>query len=116
VVDEDGDAARRVARSRAVTYIPVVGAGDPVAREQFGDNLRRISAAMAAGDVESAEAALPDALLSRFAFAGTPEDVIRQAEGIFEAGAGRIEFGSPHGIDAASGIRLLGDKVLRHFR
>jgi 5,10-methylenetetrahydromethanopterin reductase len=116
VVDEDGDAARRVARRRAVTYIPVVGAGDPVAREQFGDNLRRISEAMATGDVEAAEVALPDELLSRFAFAGTPTDVIRQAEGIFEAGAGRIEFGSPHGIDGVSGIRLLGEKVLPYFR
>jgi 5,10-methylenetetrahydromethanopterin reductase len=116
VVDEDGAAARRVARRRAVTYIPVIGAGDPVARERFGDNLRRISAAMAVGDVESAQAALPDELLARFAFAGTPADVIRQAEAIFEAGAARIEFGSPHGIDEASGIRLLAEKVLPSFR
>jgi 5,10-methylenetetrahydromethanopterin reductase len=116
VVDEDGDAARRAARRRAVTYIPVVGAGDPVAREQFGDNLRRIGEAMAAGDVEAAEAALPDELLLRFAFAGTPEEVIRQAEGIFEAGAGRIEFGSPHGLEEAVGMGLLGRRVLPYFR
>jgi len=116
VVDEDGDSARRVARRRAVTYIPVVGVGDPVAREQFGDELRRISAAMARGDVKAAEAALPDELLARFAFAGTPEDLIRQAEGVFAAGASRIEFGSPHGRDDASGIRLLGERVLPYFR
>ena len=116
VVDEDGARARRVARRRAVTYIPVVGAGDPVAREQFGDNLTRISESMARGDVESAEVALPDELLARFAFAGTPGQVIRQAEGVFEAGAARIEFGSPHGLDEASGIRLLGEKVLPYFR
>src|SRR4051794_37412555 len=55
VVDEDGDAARRLAKQQAVTYIDVIGANDPTACEQFGDNLRRISEAMAAGDVEAAE-------------------------------------------------------------
>ena len=116
VVDEDGDAARRIARRRAVTYIDVIGANDPTAREQFGDNLSRIKEAMAQGDVEAAEAALPDELLRRFAFAGTPEEVIRQAEGVFEAGSARIEFGSPHGLDEASGIRLLGERVLPYFK
>jgi 5,10-methylenetetrahydromethanopterin reductase len=115
VVDEDGERARKVARRRALTYIPVIGANDPVAREQFGNELRRIREAMAAGDVAAAEAALPDALVSRFAFAGTPGDVIRQAEGVFAAGAQRIEFGAPHGLDEASGIRLLGERVLPYF-
>jgi 5,10-methylenetetrahydromethanopterin reductase len=116
VVDEDGAAARRVARRRAVTYIEVVGANDPVAREQFGEELRRIGEAMARGDVEAAEASVPDELLRRFAFAGTPEEVIRQAEGVFEAGALRIEFGSPHGVDDAAGIRMLGERVLPYFQ
>jgi 5,10-methylenetetrahydromethanopterin reductase len=115
VVDEDGEAARRAARRRAITYIPVVGAGDPVAREQFGDELRHISEAVAQSDIEAAEAALPDELLLRFAFAGTPDEVVRQAERVFEAGAGRIEFGSPHGLEEAQGIELLGRKVLPYF-
>lgn len=110
VVAEDGPLARDAARRRAVTYIPVVGANDPVAREQFGAELHRISDAMARGDVAAAAVALPDALLSRFAFAGTPDEVIAQAEAVFAAGAHRIEFGSPHGLDEASGIHLLGDK------
>jgi hypothetical protein len=72
---------------------------------------------MAVGDVDAAEAALPDELLSRFAFAGTAEDVYRQAEGIFEAGAERIEFGSPPrcrwgGPASGSWAR----RVLPHFR
>jgi 5,10-methylenetetrahydromethanopterin reductase len=116
VVDEDGAAARRIARRRAVRYTPVTGTNDPVAREQFGDNLRQISEAMVRGDIETAEAALPDELLRRFAFAGTPEEVIRQAEDVFNGGASRIEFGSPHGLDEASGIRLLGERVLPYFR
>jgi 5,10-methylenetetrahydromethanopterin reductase len=115
VVDEDGEAARRAARRRALTYIPVVGANDPVAREHFGGHLQRISAATARGDVEAAEAALPDDLLARFAFAGTPREVIRHAEGVYAAGASRIEFGAPHGLDEATGIRLLATQVLPYF-
>jgi 5,10-methylenetetrahydromethanopterin reductase len=116
VVDEDGERARHAARRRAVTYIPVVGPNDPVAREQFRHELRRISEAMAAGDVAAAEAALPDELLARFAFAGTAAEVIEQAEGVFAAGAHRIEFGAPHGVEEATGIRLLAERVLPHFR
>ena len=116
VVDEDGATARQAARRRAVTYIPVIGQGDPIARERFGEELRRISEAMSRGDIEAAEAALPDELLRRFAFAGTPDEIIRQAEGVFEAGASRIDFGSPHGLDEAAGIRLLAEKVMPYFR
>jgi 5,10-methylenetetrahydromethanopterin reductase len=115
VVDEDGELARQVARRRAVTYIPVVGANDAMAREMFGDHLTRITEAMQRGDVAAAQAALPDDLLTRFAFAGTPAQVIAQAEAVFEAGAARIEFGSPHGVDETSGLALLGTKVLPYF-
>jgi len=44
--------------------------------------------------------------------AGTPEQVISQANSLFEAGARRVEFGSPHGLTEEDGIRLLGERVL----
>ncbi|HBY45071.1 MAG TPA: LLM class flavin-dependent oxidoreductase, partial [Chloroflexi bacterium] len=59
---------------------------------------------------------IPDDLLDRFAFAGTPTQVIEQCEAIFAAGATRIEFGTPHGITAEGGIRLLGERVLPALR
>ena len=37
---------------------------------------------------------------------------IRQAEALFAAGARRVEFGTPHGLDPEEGIRLLGERVL----
>jgi 5,10-methylenetetrahydromethanopterin reductase len=116
VIDEDGDAARLAAKRRAVTYIPVVSAGDPVAREEFAGSLSAIREAMGRKDVGAAVAALPHELLVRFAFAGTPDQVIRQAEAVFEAGATRIEFGSPHGLGPTRGINLLGERVLPYFR
>jgi 5,10-methylenetetrahydromethanopterin reductase len=63
-------------------------------------------------DRTAAAALVSDDLLNRFAFAGTPDDVIAQAEAIFAAGASRIEFGTPHGLTDARGIELLGTRVL----
>ena len=48
----------------------------------------------------------------RFAFSGTPEQVATQVAALFEAGATRVEFGTPHGRTAAHGIELLGRRVL----
>ena len=59
---------------------------------------------------------LADALgLDRFAYAGNPQDIIRQVEKLIEAGASRVEFGTPHGLNSPEGIRLLGEKVLPYF-
>ena len=55
-------------------------------------------------------------MLDRFAFSGTPEDVAAQARAVIEAGAGRIDFGTPHGLTDADGISLLGSRVLPLLR
>ena len=39
-----------------------------------------------------------------------------QALALFAAGAGRVEFGTPHGLSEESGLRLLGEAVLPHLR
>jgi 5,10-methylenetetrahydromethanopterin reductase len=61
---------------------------------------------------DSASRLISDELLDRFAFSGNAADVIRQCEALFAAGASRVEFGTPHGIRAENGIRILGEKVL----
>jgi 5,10-methylenetetrahydromethanopterin reductase len=55
-------------------------------------------------------------VLSRFAFAGTPADVAAQAEAVFDAGALRVDFGTPHGIDEWQGVELLCREVLPRLR
>jgi 5,10-methylenetetrahydromethanopterin reductase len=115
VVSEDGGLARREARRRAATYIPVVGPLDPVARRDFPDALEAIRAAMKRGDVVAAANAVPDDLLNRFAFAGTPSHVIGQVEALLTAGATRVDLGSPHGLDPLEGIDLIGAQVLPYF-
>ncbi len=96
VVDEDGDRARAVARREVAMYLDVVAALDPtfsVAPPEPGDEI-------------------PDDVLDRFAFAGTPEQVVAHAEAVFEAGAGRIDFGTPHGVPEERGVELLCTQVL----
>jgi 5,10-methylenetetrahydromethanopterin reductase len=110
VVDEDGAAARERARVEAALYFPVVARLDPTlgVRPELVDDVRRL---VDAGDAEAAGRLIPDELLDRLAFAGTPEQVARQAAALYEAGVARVEFGTPHGLDAHRGVTLLADRV-----
>jgi 5,10-methylenetetrahydromethanopterin reductase len=111
VVDEDAAAARRLAREEAALYFPVVAGRDPTLEVPAGlaEKVRRL---VEAGERDAAGTLIPDELLDRLAFAGTPEQVARQAAELYEAGAGRIEFGTPHGLTARRGVELLAARVL----
>lgn len=115
VVDEDGGAGRRKAKAEVALYLPTVAGLDPTVRVE-PELLTRIAAAVRRGDRETAAALVSDDLLARFAFAGTPRDLIAQAEAIFAAGAARIEFGTPHGLTDVRGVQLLGEHVLPALR
>ena len=114
VVSEDRQAARALVRKEAALYLPVVAALDPTLQDQAW--LERIKAAGERGDYEYISRQISDDLLDRFAFAGSPQDIIRQVEGLIAAGANRVEFGTPHGLTSTEGIRLLGEQVLPYFR
>jgi 5,10-methylenetetrahydromethanopterin reductase len=109
VIDHDRDRARAIARREVAPYLKIVASLDPTADAQW---LRRI----ANTDADTVALATPDEMLDRFAFAGTPADIVRQVENIFAAGATRVEFGTPLGPDPISAIRLLGERVLPAFR
>jgi 5,10-methylenetetrahydromethanopterin reductase len=112
VVDRDRAAARVLARREVAMYLGVVARldatlDDPewVARIQaHGREYARIGR-----DIS-------DAQLDRFAFAGTPDDIVCQVRELSAAGASRVEFGTPHGLDAETGIRLLGGVVVPGLR
>jgi 5,10-methylenetetrahydromethanopterin reductase len=78
--------------------------------------LGALGARLAAGDVDGAARLVSDELLDRFAFAGTPKQVAGRADALFDAGALRVEFGSPHGIDERSGVDLLVREVAPRLR
>jgi 5,10-methylenetetrahydromethanopterin reductase len=115
VVDQDGVAARERARVEAALYFPVVAGRDPTLEVPAGlvDDVRRL---VDAGDRAAAGGLIPERLLDRFVLAGTPEQVARQAAALYEAGASRVEFGTPHGLTPRRGIELLAERVLPALR
>jgi 5,10-methylenetetrahydromethanopterin reductase len=120
VVDDDGASARRLARAEVATYLPVVAALDGTA--DLGSaglgaaELETMQRLVRAGDHDAAGRRVPDAVLDRFAFSGTPDQVAAQVQTLLQAGATRVEFGTPHGLTAARGIELLGRRVLPAVR
>jgi 5,10-methylenetetrahydromethanopterin reductase len=111
VVDRDGKAARARARTEVARYLAVVGPFDPTVSIE-PELLARIQSAVLLDDFVGAGALIPDSLLDRFALAGTPDQVAEQTYDILAAGATRVEFGTPHGLSAREGLRLLGEQVL----
>jgi 5,10-methylenetetrahydromethanopterin reductase len=115
VVDNDGDRARTIARREVAMYLAVVAELDPTVSLD-PELVARVRALVAAGDDDSAGALISDDVLDRFAFAGTPEQVASHAEAVFDAGAGRVDFGTPHGVPESRGVELLCREVLPHLR
>lgn len=94
VVDEDGELARERAREEVGMYLEVVGGLDPTLELEPGD----------------------PAPLDRFTIAGTPEEVAAHAQRLFDAGATRVEFGTPQGLTTTKGVELLSTRVLPLLR
>jgi 5,10-methylenetetrahydromethanopterin reductase len=105
VVDEDGARARAAARREVAMYLEVVGGLDPT----FDVDPELLARVREDPDL------IPDDVLDRFAFAGTPAAVVEQAEALFQAGAARVDFGTPHGIDERRGVELLCREVAPRF-
>jgi 5,10-methylenetetrahydromethanopterin reductase len=112
VVDADRELARGLARREVALYLTVVAELDPDSDPEW---LARVRAATVRGDLEAIARDMSDDVLDRFAFAGSPRDLVRQVERIVHAGASRVEFGTPLGPDPGEAIRLLGEQVLPAF-
>jgi 5,10-methylenetetrahydromethanopterin reductase len=94
VVDEDGSAARARAEQEVAMYLDVVGGLDPTLDLTPGDPVP----------------------LDRFVIAGTPDEVAAHAERLLDAGAKRVEFGTPQGLTTSVGVDLLCDRVVPLLR
>ena len=115
VVDDDRKAARARARAETVLYFEVVAGLDPFVTLD-PELLERIGGLLKTKDFEEAGNLIPDELLDRFAFSGTPDDVARQAAEIIDAGAKRVEFDTPFGMTPDRGLAVLGGEVLPRIR
>nr|WP_281268410.1 LLM class flavin-dependent oxidoreductase [Gaiella occulta] len=94
VVDEDGAWARERARAAVEPYLDVVASLDPTIELRAG-------------------AAPP---LERFCIAGTPEEVAARVVELWDAGAARVELGTPQGHTTTGGVDLLCARVLPLLR
>lgn len=90
VVDEDGDWARERARAAVEPYLGVVAHLDPTLELRAGQ----------------------PPPLERFCIAGTPEEVAARVIELWDAGAGRVELGTPQGHTTQSGVDLICERVL----
>ena len=115
VVDEDGRQARARARREVALYLDVVGRLDPTVQMPPG-LLDEIGRALRTSGAEAAATRIPDEILDRFAFAGTPDVVADHAVDILAAGADRSDFGTPHVLSDDHGVELSGSKVLPVIR
>ncbi len=115
VVDEDRAAARHRARTEVAMYLDVVAPLDRTVTLPAG-LLPGMRERLAVGAHEEAGQLIPDDVLDRFCFSGTPDDVAAQAIALVKAGARRVEFGTPHGLTDLGGINLLGSQVLPAVR
>ena len=101
----------RLARREVALYVPIVAELDGTLQID-PELLARLRRAADAYDFAAAGALISNELLQKFAFAGSPDDVAEQVNAVFEAGAGRVELGTPHGLSEEAGLRLLGERVL----
>ena len=116
-VGEDRAEAQAYARRTLTFYLPYL-APMPEFVGMEPELVARVREATGRGEIDAAAALISDAHLDQFALYGTPHDCIAGIERLVaETGVGRVEFGAPHGPDGpAAAIRLLGERVLPHFR
>jgi 5,10-methylenetetrahydromethanopterin reductase len=94
VVDGDGEWARERARAAVEPYLGIVAHLDPT--------------------IELGDGQAPP--LERFCMAGTPEEVASRVDELWDAGADRVELGTPQGRTTQSGIDLICERVLPLLR
>ena len=115
VADNDRNLARAEARRQVALYLPVVANLDPTI-DIDPNYAQKLGEYVNQGDWDSASGMISDELLDKFAFSGNADDLIRQGNALFEAGANRIEYGTPHGLKPTEGLSILGNTVLPELR
>lgn len=114
VIDPDRQAARTLARSEVAKYLAVVGQLDPTLDDDERESLQQFLERFQAADPRAGEA-ISDALLDRFALAGTADDALEALEKM-TGKAARFEFGTPQGLGArVDAIRYLGEAIVKEL-
>lgn len=114
VIDPDRQTARTVARAEVAKYLAVVGALDPTLDGDERESLQQFLERFQAADPRAGEA-ISDALLDRFALAGTADDALEALE-MMTGKAARFEFGTPQGLgERADAITYIGEAIVKEL-
>jgi 5,10-methylenetetrahydromethanopterin reductase len=114
VIDPDRKAARQLARTEVAKYLNVVGSLDSTLNGDELASLRDFEQRFKIGDTAASDS-ISDALLDKFALAGTSEDAMVAIERMGEY-ADRFEFGTPHGLgDRPTSIRYIGETIVKQL-
>jgi 5,10-methylenetetrahydromethanopterin reductase len=114
VIDADRKAARALARHEVGKYLNVVGHLDTTLGVDDTESLMLFVKRFVVNDPNASDS-ISDALLDKFALAGTPEDVmdaLRKMNGLVD----RFEFGTPHGLHSrADAIHYIGQSIVNEL-
>ncbi len=114
VIDKDRKAARMLARSEVAKYLAVVGELDSTLQGDELESLRKFRTRFKMGDQDAGNA-ISDALLDKFALAGTADDALA-ALAQMDGKASRFEFGTPHGLGTRpEAIRYIGETIVNEL-
>lgn len=79
------------------------------------EDMQPLKSLIDAGDYEGARNAVTEDML-KLGITGAPADVIERVESLAEMGVDEINLGGPLGPDPETAIRLMGERVIPHFR
>ncbi len=114
-LSEDGAAAREFLRTMIAYFGPYLEDAALATVGLRAADFEPIKELLDAGRYEAAAAAVTEDML-RLAVAGTPDEVIVAIEKLGDAGITQANLGGPLGPDPVEALRLLGERVLPHFR
>ena len=80
-----------------------------------GADFEPVASLVNAGRYEEAYGQVTEPML-RLGIVGTPDDVVQQIEALADVGVNEVNLGGPLGPDPAAAIRLMGERVIPHFR
>lgn len=114
-VSKSREAAEKTAKSALVNYLPHLSPlSDYAGIDEF--EIQEVRAAIARGDLASAEKAISEKSVRSFTATGTPDDLIDQTEDMIRAGVRHIIFGYPLGPSREKAVNLIGQDVIPHFQ
>ena len=115
IISNNRDNAFKKARNATAVYLPSFGnLTDHVGVSS--EEVEGVRDAIAKGDMKLAYNLVSEKTIDAFTMWGTPEDIIGKTERLGQAGVTRINFALGWGPEDLDDIRLIGKKILPHFK